>query len=213
MIARDVVVDEGSMFKCNNMHNENSQNDFDNVNQNKESSIIEDGESAASLMEGEGVPSISEVKILEKSTNLNNADPVEIGDELKEDTVKKEIRRSERIKYKPKLSYRFLEKCLMNTQVCLNDIPNTFDEIEFREDKIQWRNAIVDELKSHSQNNTWCIVPKPKNKNIADCKWVSSIKQDEFGNLVKYKARLVARGFTQEYMTDYEETFAAVAMC
>lgn len=51
----------------------------------------------------------------------------------------------------------------------------------------------------------------PKDKNIVDCKWVFSIKQDENGNLLKYKARLVARGFTQEYMMDYDETFAPVA--
>jgi len=54
-------------------------------------------------------------------------------------------------------------------------------------------------------------VQRPDNKNIVDCKWVFSIKQGEFGNLVKYKARLVARGFTQEYMTDYNATFAPVA--
>jgi len=54
-------------------------------------------------------------------------------------------------------------------------------------------------------------VHKPENKNIVDCRWVFSIKQDEFGNLVKYKARLVARGFTEEYVTDYDETFAPVA--
>jgi len=51
-------------------------------------------------------------------------------------------------------------------------------------------------------------VHKPENKNIVNCRWVFSTKHDKFGNLVKYKSRLVARGFTQEYMTDFDETFA-----
>ena len=52
---------------------------------------------------------------------------------------------------------------------------------------------------------------KPVNKNIVDCKWVFAIKNDDFGNPIKYKARLVARGFCQEYLMDYNETFAPVA--
>ena len=55
------------------------------------------------------------------------------------------------------------------------------------------------------------MVTKPKNKNINGCKWVFTIKNDEFGNPLKYKAHLVARGFSQEYLVDYEETFAPVA--
>ena len=39
-----------------------------------------------------------------------------------------------------------------------------------------------------------------------DCKWVYKIKTRSV-----YKARLVARGFTQEYEIDYEETFAPMA--
>ena len=55
------------------------------------------------------------------------------------------------------------------------------------------------------------MVKKPENKNIIDSKWVFSIKTDEFGNPVRYKARLVARGFSQQYQVDYFETFAPVA--
>lgn len=51
----------------------------------------------------------------------------------------------------------------------------------------------------------------PKNKNIVDCKWVLSFKTDSDGNLCKYKARLVARGFSLKYLLDYDETFAPVA--
>jgi len=36
-------------------------------------------------------------------------------------------------------------------------------------------------------------VHKPENKNVVDCRWVFSIKQDEFGNLIKYKARHLER--------------------
>jgi len=101
----------------------------------------------------ESVDSELSEQLNENSTCLENADPVvETGDKLKENKSEEEIRRSEKIKSKPKLSYRFLERCLMNTQICLNDIPNTFDEIKFRGDRTFWEKAIQDELNSHFEN-------------------------------------------------------------
>lgn len=211
MIARDVVVDETNMLKSRNVHEDDSGTQHENVDETRDSVITESEESGFPRVENNETVN-SGVQPSENSTNPENADPViETGDKLNENVEEKELRRSERNGNKPKLSYRFLEKCLMNAQLCLNDIPNTFEEIQFREDKRFWDKAIEDELNSHFENNTWCLVQKPENKNIVDCKWVFSKKQDEFGNLVKYKARLVARGFTQEYMTDYDETFAPVA--
>ena len=59
--------------------------------------------------------------------------------------------------------------------------------------------------------NTWDVVERPPGKNIVGCKWVLHIKKDAEGRIDKYKARLVARGFTQVYGVDYTETFAPVA--
>lgn len=99
----------------------------------------------------------------------------------------------------------------MNAHNFLNDIPGSFDDVKNMRNRLNWEEAIKDELDSHLLNKTWPVVERPKYKNIVDCKWVFTIKNDEYGNPVKYKARLVARGFTQKYLIDYEETFAPVA--
>src|SRR5690606_25365898 len=53
-------------------------------------------------------------------------------------------------------------------------------------------------------------VPKPTNRKIVDCKWVYKVKTDANGNLERYKARLVARGFTQVPGQDFDEIFSPV---
>ena len=60
------------------------------------------------------------------------------------------------------------------------------------------------------ENGTWDIVPKPKDRDIVSCRWMFKLKRNAEGNIEKYKARLVARGFSQIYGTDYDEVFAPV---
>jgi hypothetical protein len=54
-------------------------------------------------------------------------------------------------------------------------------------------------------------VPLPKGRKPISCKWVFKIKHGVDGEVECYKARLVARGFTQTFGVDYNETFALVA--
>lgn len=72
----------------------------------------------------------------------------------------------------------------------------------------KWLGAIQDELDTHEERGTWVIEELPKGKNTVDSKWVFTAKWDDQEGRVKYKARLVARGFTQERGLDYDETYA-----
>ena len=50
----------------------------------------------------------------------------------------------------------------------------------------------------------------PANKNVVTCKWVYKLKRHVDGSIARYKARLVARGYLQQYGLDYDETFSPV---
>ena len=60
------------------------------------------------------------------------------------------------------------------------------------------------------KTGTWDLVDLPSITYAIGCKWVYKIKTRSDGIVDSYKARLVARGFTQEYEIDYEDTFALV---
>lgn len=61
------------------------------------------------------------------------------------------------------------------------------------------------------ENTTWILVPRPINKKVLTNRWVFRTKRNQDGQVEQYKARLVARGHTQEYGVDYDEIFPPVA--
>ena len=71
--------------------------------------------------------------------------------------------------------------------------------------------AMQEELNQFERNNVWELVPNPEHQSIIGTKWVFRNKMDEFGVVVRNKARLVAQGYNQEEGIDFNETFAPVA--
>ena len=58
---------------------------------------------------------------------------------------------------------------------------------------------------------TWRLVKRPPDANVVDTKWILKINKNSAGEVKKYKARLVARGFTQIYGVNYYETYVTHA--
>jgi len=73
-----------------------------------------------------------------------------------------------------------------------------------------WVNAMHEELNNFTRNEVWSLVERP-NQNVIGTKWIFRNKQDEDGQVIRNKARLVAQGFTQVEGLDFGETYAPVA--
>ena len=74
-----------------------------------------------------------------------------------------------------------------------------------------WGQAVDDEIRVLKKNGTWKLLDLPKGKQPVGCKWIFTVKYKSDGRVERYKTRLVAKGFTQTYGIDYQETFAHVA--
>ena len=69
----------------------------------------------------------------------------------------------------------------------------------------------MEEIHALEKHGIWEVVEKPKHKATIGCKLVFTIKYNSDGTIERYKAKLVAKGYTQTYGVNYQETFAPIA--
>ena len=89
--------------------------------------------------------------------------------------------------------------------------PTSLADAMRRPDWPQWEAGILEELATLRTAGTWELADPPAGVNVVGSKWVFRAKKDAAGNIVRYKARLVAQGFSQIPGVDYFDTYAPVA--
>lgn len=67
-----------------------------------------------------------------------------------------------------------------------------------------------EEISMMKARKVWRLVPTPENTRPLGCRWVFTLKKNETGRIARYKARLVAQGYTQVKGETYDETFSPV---
>ena len=88
--------------------------------------------------------------------------------------------------------------------------PRTLAEVKCHPDWPLWKKAINKELKTLWKAGTWEFTNPPSDANIVSSKWIFHAKKDAAGNVIQYKACLVAQGFSQVPDVNYSDTFAPV---
>jgi len=109
----------------------------------------------------------------------------------------------------PVVTTRTMTKTSKSALVALSD-PLSIEDAMSRDDSRLWKDAMKEEVNSLIKNNTWELVSLPHGRKTITNKCVFRTKVKSDGSLDRYKARLVARGFSQRSGIDYSDTFAPV---
>ena len=89
--------------------------------------------------------------------------------------------------------------------------PETYLQAINSPDADKWIEAMESEMDGLISRETYHLVPKKPNMKIITLKWVYVMKQNEKGEIVRYKARLCARGFNLKPGFDFDSSFSPVA--
>ena len=88
------------------------------------------------------------------------------------------------------------------------DEPENFKEAMASLDAEKWKSACAEEYDTLMGYHTWTLVEKPPNTNIIGSRWTFRVKQDNHRQVNRYKAQLVAQGFSQVPSIDFNGTYA-----
>jgi hypothetical protein len=86
--------------------------------------------------------------------------------------------------------------------------PKRFKDIQNSKFRQRWYDACVKEIGGMQSKEVYSLTSCPTNRKIIKGRWVCKVKLLPDGNISKYKARFVAKGYTQEKGTDYNQTFS-----
>lgn len=103
--------------------------------------------------------------------------------------------------------YGISNMCTESNNIELGEL--SLEEALESPEKEHWLRAVQEELQCFDNNNAWELADVPKGGPVVKCKWVLKKKLDSENNIC-YRARLVAKGYSQKSGIDYNETFSPV---
>lgn len=112
---------------------------------------------------------------------------------------------------KPPHRYGYDEACVVNGDGDDESLPSMYEEALKRDDGVKWLEAMKFEFESLSKIGTWESVEPPQGRKAVQTKWVFSLKRDGRGMVMRFKARMVAKWFSQIYGIDFFEVFSPVS--
>ena len=93
------------------------------------------------------------------------------------------------------------------TFLLADEAPLTYSEAA--QDEV-WRQAMKEEMLAIDRSHTWDLETPPLHCKPIGLKWIFKLKKNPHGEVIRYKARLVVKGYSQKKGVDYEEVFAPV---
>uniref|UniRef100_A0A2N9IUP8 CCHC-type domain-containing protein n=1 Tax=Fagus sylvatica TaxID=28930 RepID=A0A2N9IUP8_FAGSY len=181
VISRDVVFDEKSMTKAFKEEKSQAAESSNNI-----------GRSTVQV----------ELDELESQSNEEPHSNDQEQDSTRSDRPKRNKRPPVRYGFEDLVSYALLTS---------SEDPSTFQEAIESSEKDKWMEAMVEENESLSKNKTWELTELPKGKKPIGCKWVFKKKEVvSEKERERFKARLVANGYSQRHEIDYDEVFSPV---
>jgi hypothetical protein len=92
----------------------------------------------------------------------------------------------------------------------VDDTPKIIVEAFASPDADDWKEAVCSEMDSILSNETWELIDQSYGCKHVGCKWMFKKKLRPDGTIDKYKARLVAKDYTQKEGDDFFDTYSPV---
>ena len=192
ILSRNVVFDENSMF-----------------NPTVKSVVVSENCSVEKQVEQQATEDVS--KSRQEDQHLHSE-----SEQMTANQHSLALERSRRPNFgKPPIRYGFEDMVAYALQVAEEvdpHEPSTYKEAVTSTESAQWLAAMGDEMESLQKNQTWELTKRPdQGRKVITCKWVFKKKEGlSPAEGIKYKARVVARGFHQKEGVDYNEIFSPV---
>lgn len=219
-VSRDVTFEEGKSWEWN--HGENSEK-FQNGTFTVEGEVVTEEREFESNIAGDNTEGISTggSKSMSstggtESMRTDDSESVRTGGTSISQTPTRRLNfddyddSTEPRKYKGLDDiYNRREEVQLDEELFLMGIEEPMNFAQAVKDR-NWKMAMEREMQSIEDNKTWKLTELPTGKKVIGLKWIFKLKKDAEGNVVKYKARLIAKGYVQEHGVDFDEIFAPV---